>query len=91
MQLTLCANCFNQTVCSCCKVKKNQAKSEYDRELINFVNPSDYPEQIPKKKLWICNDKDTQAGYILVKVTKEIPVTGIKKNCCYNCQPQRSV
>ena len=96
MQLTLCANCFNETVCSCHNVKKNQAKSEYERELINFVNPSDYPEQIPKRKLWISSDVPMttthRLGTYSVKVTKERPVTGVKKNyCCCNCQPKGSV
>ena len=83
MQLTLRANCFNQTVCSFHKVKKNQAKFEYERELINFVNPSDYPEQIPKMKSQISNDvpmtRTHRLGTSSVKVTKERPVTGVKK------------
>ena len=85
LQLTLCAKCLNHSVCSCRIVKVNQAKSEYERELVNFVNPSDYPEKIPMKKLCTCKDVPTtkthRLGTSSVKVRKDTSVTLLSKIC----------
>ena len=65
-------------------MKKNQAKSEYERELINFVNPSDYPEKIPRKKLHISKDFPTtrphRLGTSSVRVMKDAGMKGITKD-----------
>ena len=84
LQLMLCAHCSNHAVCSCHKVKKNQAKSEYERELINFVNPSDYLEKIPRKKLCISKDFSTTRAHRLgtssVRVMKDAGMKGVTKD-----------
>ena len=56
LELTLCVNCLNDIKCTCRLLKANQAASEYERELINFMNPKDYPERILIQKLRISKD-----------------------------------
>ena len=64
---------MNDIKCTCRLLKANQAASEYKRELINFVNPKDYPERIPIQKLRISKDfpkKPHHLGTSGVKVMK---------------------
>ena len=64
---------LNDIKCMCRLLKANQASSEYDHELINFVNPQDNPEQIPIIKLHLSKDfprKTHHLGTTRVKVKK---------------------
>ena len=82
MELTLCANCLNYIKCTCRLLKANQASSEYERELINFVNPKDYPGMIPICKLRISKDfpkRTHHLGTNGVKVMKAATSTKLQK------------
>ena len=75
LELTLCAKCLNNIKCTCRLLKANQASSKYEHERINFVNPQDYPEKNPIKKLALSKDfprKTHRLGITCVKVTKHV-------------------